>query len=227
MSGIRVQVYSSEMSRRLTIRLTTSFGATILLSMCALSSVVLLRRLMDRLPIAVSSMQGLNQGQHAFHIFDRLGETDGAWHAPANLWHHPNPRIIARSHVCRRFARASVTNSSGSHVIANAIGCRDLGMDALAVMGKRGWAHIFVNGDLNPLREYMPAGEKSLTCGWISPEVKTTLIFSFGHQSNIFHFYFLHLLPVYHISRILKRRGKDCTFSLDTQPMPPLWALEL
>jgi hypothetical protein len=179
--------------------------------------------LRDRLPIALSSVAALRQGQHAFDALDRYGETDGAWRAPRNLWQN----ATATTWACDRIIGGKA-----------AAGCLDLGMNALAPMGPRGWARTFLRGDIkmlmNPLTRYYYHGDASassnmlLPCGWTSPTDRSTLIFSFGHQSNIYHFYFLHLLPVFHIARILQaQRISMHIFLLDSRPRPPPWALVL
>ena len=197
-------------------RLLAAFACTVFLA----ATLALAPRLRDRLPIALSSVSALRQGQHAFNVIDRLGETDGAWRAPRNLWQNAS---ATTSQVCDRIVGSK-----------EAVGCHDLGMNALALMGPRGWALTFLRGDvmMKPLMQYYQDGSSSsptLPCGWTSSTTHTTLIFSFGHQSNIYHFYFLHLLPVFHIARILQVQPKPLQiFLLDTERQPPpAWALTL
>lgn len=146
-----------------------------LLALLAVTLLGLAPRLRDRLPIALSSVAALRQGQHAFDALDRYGETDGAWRAPRNLWQN----ATATTWACDRIIGGKA-----------AAGCLDLGMNALAPMGPRGWARTFLRGDIkmlmNPLTRYYYHGDASassnmlLPCGWTSPTDRSTLIFSFG-----------------------------------------------
>ncbi len=174
---------------------------------------VVLPPLSRSLPVAVWPRAATGREPHG--VADRIGETDGTWTAPRLVWLNGTRTGAA---VCAAFASRRTLD-----------GCVDTREDLFAAMGPRGWTRGFFHRLRAPvLRAIGDRHVVARPCAWISH--RRPVVFTWGHQSNLFHFVFLHLLPLWHIRGAAAGAGWPSVtqaFVLEARPRPPQMHVDL